>query len=88
MLSLYGIYPFRFLNGGTDKGSTRDVGGKIGNEGEMAEWLKVLAWKASVEETLPRVRISLSPPKFGIQISAKNMVGTKCRLFCIPPKKS
>lgn len=37
--------------------------GKIENEGEMAEWLKVLAWKASVEETLPRVRISLSPPK-------------------------
>lgn len=31
------------------------------SRGEMAEWLKVLAWKASVGEILPRVRISLSP---------------------------
>ena len=30
----------------------------------MAEWLKVLAWKASVGLNLPRVRISLSPPNF------------------------
>src|SRR3990167_10580601 len=29
-----------------------------------------------------------TPPKFGIQISAKNMVGAKRRLFCIPPTKS
>ncbi|MDQ5976931.1 MAG: hypothetical protein QG664_844, partial [Patescibacteria group bacterium] len=34
------------------------------SKGEMAEWLKVLAWKASVGEILPRVRISLSPPSF------------------------
>jgi hypothetical protein len=30
--------------------------------GEMAEWLKAHAWKACVGETLPRVRIPLSPP--------------------------
>ena len=28
----------------------------------MAEWLKAHAWKACVGETLPRVRIPLSPP--------------------------
>ena len=32
--------------------------------GEMAEWLKAHAWKACVGETLPRVRIPLSPPAF------------------------
>src|ERR1035437_862450 len=31
--------------------------------------------------------VQQTPPKFGIQISAKNMVGAKRRLFCIPPKK-
>src|SRR6201988_2087949 len=30
--------------------------------GEMSEWLKEHAWKACVGETLPRVRIPLSPP--------------------------
>ena len=30
--------------------------------GEMAEWLKAHAWKACVGETLPWVRIPLSPP--------------------------
>ena len=30
--------------------------------GEMSEWLKELAWKAGVGETLPRVRIPLFPP--------------------------
>src|SRR3989338_4301148 len=29
-----------------------------------------------------------TPPKFGIQISVKNMVGAKRRLSCIPPTKS
>ena len=28
----------------------------------MSEWLKEHAWKACVGETLPRVRIPLSPP--------------------------
>src|SRR5215208_6725226 len=30
--------------------------------GEMAEWFKAHAWKACVRETVPRVRIPLSPP--------------------------
>jgi hypothetical protein len=30
--------------------------------GEMAEWLKAHAWKACVRETVPWVRIPLSPP--------------------------
>ena len=30
----------------------------------MSEWLKEHAWKACVGETLPWVRIPLSPPKF------------------------
>src|SRR6185436_7358868 len=32
------------------------------SRGEMSEWLKEHAWKACVGETLPRVRIPLSPP--------------------------
>jgi hypothetical protein len=31
--------------------------------GEMAEWLKAHAWKACVRETVPWVRIPLSPPR-------------------------
>lgn len=30
--------------------------------GEVAEWLKAHAWKACVRATVPRVRISSSPP--------------------------
>jgi hypothetical protein len=33
-----------------------------GRAGEMAEWLKAHAWKACVRETVPWVRIPLSPP--------------------------
>jgi hypothetical protein len=33
-------------------------------KGEMSEWLKEHAWKACVGETLPWVRIPLSPPAF------------------------
>src|SRR4026209_2998372 len=33
-------------------------------DGEMSEWLKEHAWKACVGETLPWVRIPLSPPAF------------------------
>ncbi len=38
--------------------------GKLSNStrGEMAEWFKAHAWKACVGETLPWVRIPLSPP--------------------------
>ena len=35
---------------------------KRGLFGEMAEWLKAHAWKACVRETVPWVRIPLSPP--------------------------
>jgi len=35
-----------------------------------------------------RAKCQQTPPKFGIQIPAKNMVGAKRRLFCIPPTKS
>src|SRR5258707_3093313 len=34
--------------------------------GEMAEWLKAHAWKACVRETVPWVRIPLSPPPFAL----------------------
>src|SRR3954465_11047420 len=34
------------------------------SNGEMSEWLKEHAWKACVGETLPWVRIPLSPPPF------------------------
>src|SRR5262245_39687466 len=34
------------------------------SRGEMSEWLKEHAWKACVGETLPWVRIPLSPPAF------------------------
>ena len=33
-----------------------------GGAGEMAEWLKAHAWKACVRESVPRVRIPVSPP--------------------------
>ena len=36
--------------------------GDSSHRGEMTERLKVHAWKACVGETLPRVRIPLSPP--------------------------
>ena len=38
-----------------------------GTFGEMAEWLKAHAWKACVRETVPWVRIPLSPP-YNIEI--------------------
>src|SRR5579871_4244345 len=40
---------------------------KRGPQGEMAEWLKAHAWKACVRETVPWVRIPLSPPLFKIR---------------------
>jgi hypothetical protein len=41
------------------------------SNGEMSEWLKEHAWKACVGETLPRVRIPLSPPTFAALKLAK-----------------
>ena len=38
------------------------VGGHERASGGMAEWLKAHAWKACVRETVPWVRIPLSPP--------------------------
>src|SRR5260370_36867545 len=38
--------------------------------GEMAEWLKAHAWKACVRETVPWVRIPLSPPAGHSPVSA------------------
>ena len=32
--------------------------------GEMAEWLKALAWKACILLKVSRVRIPFSPPKY------------------------
>src|SRR5688572_21122031 len=39
----------------------------------MSEWLKEHAWKACVGETLPRVRIPLSPPSASAR--AKSQAG-------------
>src|ERR1700751_6158721 len=49
---------------------------KRGPRGEMAEWLKAHAWKACVRETVPWVRIPLSPP-FGLCVPASS--GTRGR---------
>ena len=38
---------------------------QICNLGEMTEWPIVQHWKCCVGETLPWVRIPLSPPSFG-----------------------
>src|SRR6476469_4319827 len=49
--------------------------------GEMAEWLKAHAWKACVRETVPWVRIPLSPPRCS-EISYLDMeTGPKSRPF-------
>ena len=39
------------------------VRGKRCNNGDMAEWLKALAWKASLSARATQVRILLSPPR-------------------------
>src|SRR5215510_15722237 len=41
---------------------TVPLSARFKKHGEMSEWLKEHAWKACVEETLPWVRIPLSPP--------------------------
>ena len=51
--------------------------------GEMAEWLKAHAWKACVRETVPWVRIPLSPPAifeapFSRHIRPKSRVFFRC----------
>jgi hypothetical protein len=58
------------LSGGVATGYTKrshSFGGRGPAEsrcGEMSEWLKEHAWKACVRETVPWVRIPLSPPEY------------------------
>jgi hypothetical protein len=37
---------------------------KIGEHGEVAEWLKAHAWKACIGVTQSQVRILFSPPRY------------------------
>jgi hypothetical protein len=41
--------------------------------GEVAEWLKALAWKACIRETVSRVRIPPSPPPAFADASARQV---------------
>src|SRR6202451_3698093 len=69
--------------------------------GEMAEWLKAHAWKACVRETVPWVRIPLSPPCLSLsgpdrQVTSRtqdmgdnlvpNGLSRGCRVFCSTSK--
>src|SRR4030095_3258537 len=53
--------------------------------GEMSEWLKEHAWKACVGETLPRVRIPLSPPASFRCFSSVFRAKSTRREFSQPP---
>ena len=53
----------------------------------MSEWLKEHAWKACVGEILPRVRIPLSPPSFGVRHGAGSAFGPAAMAFK-PPSSS
>jgi hypothetical protein len=50
------------------------------SRGEMAEWFKAHAWKACVRETVPWVRIPLSPPdqRIAHRQPAGHVVGSAC----------
>src|SRR5207247_10656449 len=56
--------------------------------GEMSEWLKEHAWKACVGETLPWVRIPLSPPDSTVKsyscVSASSGFPTHAFTRCRP----
>ncbi len=54
----------------------------------MAEWSKAPPWKGGVGETLPWVRIPLSPPKLKIGIGSRNGVAPQARHKRIPAKNS
>ena len=68
------VAPTKSLNTSEMAGRCLDLNGVCNNhvpdrsqtvdskDGEMSEWLKEHAWKACVGETLPWVRIPLSPP--------------------------
>ena len=51
----------------------------------MSEWLKEHAWKACVGETLPWVRIPLSPPAFARLTHRRAAVGKppSCSFVCV-----
>jgi hypothetical protein len=49
--------------------------------GEMAEWLKAHAWKACVRETVPWVRIPLSPPAHLTENDPRGSRTSKIPLF-------
>src|SRR6476659_3096201 len=51
--------------------------------GEMSEWLKEHAWKACVGETLPWVRIPLSPPP---SLAGAHSVSVRVRLSLRAPR--
>jgi hypothetical protein len=48
----------------------------------MAEWLKAHAWKACVRETVPWVRIPLSPPPRLTENDPRGSMISKFGLFC------
>src|SRR4051794_8533668 len=60
----------RLVGGGSGRGFA--MGGASGKErfqaGEMAERLKAHAWKACVRESVPWVRIPLSPPDLVLNV--------------------
>src|SRR5829696_5154917 len=47
--------------------------------GEVAEWLKALAWKACIRETVSRVRIPPSPPACFVNGSQRRFFPAKTR---------
>ena len=55
--------------------------------GEMTERLKVHAWKACVRETVPRVRIPLSPPNIDIgkKVFLYDCSGRSCAMEACEP---
>src|SRR4030095_13543913 len=48
--------------------------------GEMSEWLKEHAWKACVGETLPWVRIPLSPPSASARVAGRILIDADVRI--------
>src|SRR5437870_175057 len=50
----------------------------------MSEWLKEHAWKACVGETLPWVRIPLSPPTQPIPLGALREIGAATLYRSLP----
>ena len=49
--------------------------------GEMAEWLKALAWKACIPLKVSRVRIPFSPPSFFTIFFILTIINLKLIIF-------